>query len=121
MHRCYICLGSNTDPHTQLVRARAELITHFPDIVFGEEMVSKPYGLLYNANLFHNQTACFHSFLTTEELHDLFKHIEHNAGRLPEHKQSETVVLDIDLVRYDDRILKPADIDRCYMRFPNFR
>lgn len=121
MHSCYICIGSNTEPQVHLAWARAELSTHFPDIVFGDEVVSKPYGLQHNLSLFHNQTACFRSSLTADELQALFKDMERRAGRLPEHKCMETVLLDIDLICFDDEILKPSDIGRSYMRFPTFR
>ena len=44
------------------------------------------------------------------------KAIEREAGRVPEDKPREIVRLDIDLLSCDGRVLKPADMERGYVR-----
>jgi len=44
------------------------------------------------------------------------KHIEQIAGRLPEDKAKEKILLDIDILICDDRVLKPSDLEREYVR-----
>ena len=40
---------------------------------------------------------------------------EQSAGRRPEDKKEEKVSLDIDLLSFDDRVLKPEDLKREYV------
>ena len=116
MHSCFICIGSNTYSEKNMELARKELQRFFPDIVFGKEVETKP--LLFRKNLtpFHNQTGRFHSSQSSEEIKRTCKQIERQAGRMPEDKSKEIVKLDIDLVQYDDFILKPEDMQRPYLK-----
>ena len=41
---------------------------------------------------------------------------ETEAGRLPQDKPREIVRLDLDLLMCDGRVLKPADMERAYVR-----
>ena len=44
------------------------------------------------------------------------KELEREAGRLPAHKQLEVIKLDADLLQFNDRVLKPADMQRSYVQ-----
>lgn len=46
----------------------------------------------------------------------ILKEIERFAGRQPGDKEEEKVCLDIDLLLYDNRILKPEDWEREYVQ-----
>ena len=46
----------------------------------------------------------------------LLKQIEKENGRLPEDKQQGIVKLDIDLLKYDDSILKPKDMEKDFVQ-----
>lgn len=50
-----------------------------------------------------------------DELKQALKKIEREAGRKPEDKEQEKVCLDIDLLLFDDHILKPEDLKRDYI------
>jgi 2-amino-4-hydroxy-6-hydroxymethyldihydropteridine diphosphokinase len=41
--------------------------------------------------------------------------MEHAAGRRPEDKAQGIVHLDVDLLQFDDQVLKPADFQRSYI------
>lgn len=104
-HTCYLTLGSNVS--AAYVRLARERLTRlFPGIRFGNEQQTLPIGLR-NPALFTNQTARFETILAPDEIHPLLKHIEHAAGRTPEEKAREIIRLDIDLVRYDQKIIRP--------------
>lgn len=100
-----ICIGSNYNREDNLLRARNRLTAFFPSIRFAEEVETEPY-LLSNPALFSNQLARFHSDEGIEQVKARLKTIERLAGRLPEDKAKEKIVLDIDLLVCDDVILK---------------
>lgn len=105
MHTCIICIGSNCDRENKVTFARMRLKSMFPSIQFAEEKETKPIGL-DNPALFTNQLAIFATEISQEEVKSRLKSIEIEAGRQPEDKKKEIIVLDIDLVKYDDLWLK---------------
>lgn len=110
-HTCLICLGSNLDATTHLSAARNALLSHFLEIYFSEEMVTEAIGNGF-LSPFHNQVVSLKTSLSAEELRTVLKGIEQAQGRLPEDKAQGIVKLDIDLLKYDEVILKPNDMER---------
>ena len=110
-HSCLLCIGSNLDAATRLSAARTVLLSHFPDIRFSQEMVTEAIGSGF-LSPFHNQVARFTTSLDAEEVRAILKGIEQAQGRLPEDKANGVVKLDIDLLVYDDCILKAKDLER---------
>ena len=110
MHTCLLCLGSNLEPSSRLSAARSTLFSHFPDIRFSEEMVTEAIGSGF-LSPFHNQVASLETSLPAEQVRTILKSIEQMQGRLPEDKAQGIVKLDIDLLTYDDIILKPKDME----------
>lgn len=116
LHRCLICIGSNTMPDKNLKLARLMLKRLYPDIIFGREMITEPLYFTANINLFHNQLAIFYSKSDKESIKLTFKSIELRSGRTGQDKLTEIVKLDIDLLMIDDSILKEKDMQREYIR-----
>lgn len=114
MHTCVICIGSNYNRKENLLLARQQLSGLFPLIRFAKEMDTEPL-FFKNGALFSNQVACFFSEKEQEDVTSQLKAIERAAGRLPEDKAKEKVCLDIDLLSFDGRILKPDDCRREYI------
>lgn len=113
VHTCHICLGSNVS--AAYIRLARELLTGlFPDIHFGKEVITAPVGLK-NPAYFTNQTARFTTILTPEELSPILKHLEKRAGRTIKNVNKEVIRLDVDLVKYDDTILKNGDWERLFI------
>lgn len=113
-HICLICLGSNTNREQNIPFAQNRLMYHFPNIVFGTEQDTTP--LFYaNPARFTNQVARFSSSLSVSQIKSIFKEIEASVGRVPEDKGNEIVKLDIDLLVYDDLVLKEKDLQREYV------
>jgi len=114
MHTCIVCLGSNYNAKGSLASARIRLKELFPSICFATELQTEPLGL-HNPALFSNQLA---QFITRENLSAVIrflKEIEQEVGRRPEDKTEEKVLLDLDLLMYDDAVLKPDDMKRAYV------
>lgn len=115
MSVCIVCLGSNCNRRENLPLARQRLQALFPAIRFAAEQDTAP---LYfnNPALFSNQVALFDTAQSREAISGILKEIERLAGRRPGDKQHEKVCLDIDLLCYDDEVLKPHDLKRAYVQ-----
>lgn len=114
-HSCLLCLGSNHDWHLHIAEAHKALALHFPGIRFGNEMETEAIGSGF-LSPFCNQVAQLHTSLSAEEVRTVLKQIERENGRLPEDKSKGIVKLDIDLLTYDDQILKPQDLEKDFVR-----
>ena len=114
-HFCILCLGSNSGRHAHIAHARRALTRHFPDIRFGEEMETEAIGCGF-LSPFSNQLARFSTLLSPEEVRSILKSIEKDNGRLPEDKAQGIVKLDIDLLMYDEQVLKPKDMEKDFVR-----
>ena len=114
-HHCLLCMGSNTNRFTQLSDARKVLSEAFPDIHFGELMETQAIGSGFHSP-FSNQLARFTTTLSSESVHNLVKELERHSGRLPGDKAQGIVKLDIDLLTFDNKVLKPEDMKREYIR-----
>lgn len=113
-HRCLLCMGSNSDGDLHLRHAREALTDAFPGIHFGMLMITDAVGSTYRSP-FYNQLAVFSTDLTPEYIHRRCKKIEREEGRSREDKRTGIVKLDIDLLKYDRRILKKEDMKRDYI------
>jgi 2-amino-4-hydroxy-6-hydroxymethyldihydropteridine diphosphokinase len=107
-------MGSNIQGEAHLRTAREVLSHHFPDVRFGREMVTEAVGQGF-LSPFCNQMAGFTTSLSADEVHALFKQMEHDAGRRPGDKAQGVVKLDVDLLIYDRQVLKPEDLKREYI------
>lgn len=114
-HQCLLCLGSNYQYKAKLASARHALAQVFPDIRFGIEMETEAIGGKW-LSPFGNQPAKFTSALSAEDIRRVLKQIEKENGRLPEDKARGIVKLDIDLLMYGDKVLKPDDMKRDFVQ-----
>lgn len=94
-----------------MLLAQRTLSELFPGIRFTAEQETRPL-LLKNPAMFSNQLALFFVDQPQENVRRSLKAIETAAGRRPTDAQQEKISLDIDLLAYDDRILKPDDLRR---------
>ena len=114
MHSCLICIGSNYNRKENLLLARRRLTALFPSIRFTGEQETRPL-FFRNPALFSNQVARFYTDADAERVVKELKTIEKEAGREKEDKKREKVCLDIDLLVFDNRVLKPKDLKRDYI------
>ena len=114
-HTCFLCLGSNFYRIAHMAYAQRDLKKHFPTIRFSEEMETEAIGSRF-LSPFSNQVASFETTLSSEEVRAILKQIERDLGRLPEEKPQGVIRIDIDLLMYDDCVLKPADLERDFVK-----
>ncbi len=115
MHQVLLSLGTNTHARFNLNRAMHLLQLTFSTIQFTSVAVSKPHGSQYKRP-FLNTLAFFNTNMNKEELVLVLKNIEQKMGRLPEHKPDGKIIIDIDLIKWNDEITKPEDFKRSYVR-----
>lgn len=115
MHKVLLSLGTNTNACFNMKQARDYLLYYFPTIKFTATIETEPYGTIYKDS-FLNSLAYFETDLSKDEVHLRLKTIEEKMGRLPSHKTTGKIIIDIDLIKWDNEVLKPDDFKREYMQ-----
>ena len=115
MNKAIVGIGSNTVD----AKARVEECCNFLSEIATESRFSSVYeteavGSLPQPN-YHNCVGVLCTSQPFEELKQKFKEMEREAGRLPEHKREGKVIIDIDIVVWNNEIIRPTDLARSYM------
>lgn len=114
-HTCLLCMGSNLDALLHLKNAENVLQRLFPDIEWGEIVETVPEKT-ENPQPFLNRAARFRTSLSMPEVRNILKQVEQTNGRTPDSKKEGCIPLDIDLLSYDQQVLKPEDWQKEYVR-----
>lgn len=114
-HACLVCLGSNKEGKFHLVNAQHALTQLFHKVQMGNVVITKAEGNIPQPD-YLNQAARFMTDLSPEKVEVLLKKIEKDNGRTCEDKRLGSVPLDIDLLMYDEKILRPADLNKEYVK-----
>lgn len=115
MSTILLTIGSNTFAKTNIDKAKRMLTFVFPDIIFSEPILTEPEEEKYSY-LFRNILAVVDTEMRPEEVIDKIKQTERAVGRTPRDKYLGKVVIDIDLIKYGDNILRPQDYEREYVQ-----
>lgn len=115
MRKVLISIGSNIYSRTNIDKAKRMLSRIFVDIVFTPSIMTEPYNEAYLFP-FRNILGFFETELTPVEIVEKTKQVEIAVGRTPRDKKTGRVVIDIDLIKYDDEILRPEDYERSYVQ-----
>lgn len=115
MNKVIVGIGSNTVD----AKARVEECCKFLSEIATESRFSSVYeteavGTLPQPN-YHNCVGVLCTSQPFEELKQKFKDMEREAGRLSEHKREGKVIIDIDIVVWNNEIIRPTDLARSYM------
>lgn len=108
-HRCIACIGSNKFPLQHITYAREALMELWPSIFFESELSTPAEGMPESAP-FINLVVHFNCEETIEEVRRKFKQIERDCGRCSAEKEKGIIRMDVDLLIYDDKILKPRQL-----------
>lgn len=115
MNEALICIGSNENKENNLDLCQKLLSDIFTNIIYSDTCISIPYGNHYK-NDFINQLAVIYTSLNMKETADILKSVEKKIGREPGDKKLGLVKIDIDLVIWNNDILKPIDMQRSYLQ-----
>ena len=91
------------------------LVRVFPDIVFSPEVVTAPCGEKY-VYPFRNILARFDSEMLPAELMKKIKTVEIAVGRAPRDKYLGRVIIDIDMIKYGEEVLRENDYAQKYVK-----
>lgn len=116
-HKCLISLGSNYRPKEQLEQARRHLLPHLLYVRMSQEVYTDPINFPYSSALFLNQVLYGECDLPLNELQKHCKALEEHLGRTDAGRREhpERMPMDIDIVIWDNEILKPNDFYRGYL------
>ena len=108
MNHCIILLGSNVAPYPTILAALEALRT------VDALLLSLPQQLTPTAGgsgkpLYMNQLVSLKTTLSDNELTVRFKELEKALGRTPKDKLTGRVIIDIDLVYFNNQLLKPFE------------
>lgn len=115
LNKVIVGLGSNQDKEKNMAHAVELLRDYFVSIRFSGAVYTEPVNML-NPSLFLNQVAVAFTEEEPDEIIKYFKSVEKQLGRMPEDKLKENIPIDIDLLQWNDRVLKPSDIQRSYIQ-----
>lgn len=113
-NRVLLCLGSNWDKEKNMERAAEMLRAHFVFIQFSQPVYTEPIDCPLSTT-FLNRVAVLYSEESPARIKDVLKDIECCIGRKPEDKSCGHVPIDIDLLQWNDQILKAEDLTREYV------
>jgi len=114
MNKALLSIGTNEEREKNLSLCHRFLDKEFGDIHYSKTSVTSPYGTTYKKD-FLNQLALIYTEKEREEVAFLLKNAEKEIGRKAADKNKGIVKIDIDLVIWNDEVLKPADISRDYI------
>lgn len=114
MNKALICIGSNMDRETNLTVCKSFLKELFGELNYSDTSVTTPYGQSYKQD-FLNQLALFYTDKKKEDVINLLKDIEKSMGRKQKDKLTGLVKIDVDLLCWNQEILKPEDMTRRYV------
>ncbi len=115
MSTILLSIGSNIFAKTNIDKAKRMLTRLFPDIVFSQPILTEPEDKKYSF-LFRNVLAKAETDMSPGEVIDKIKQTERAVGRSPKDKYSGKVIIDIDLIQYNNNILRPDDFERNYVQ-----
>jgi 2-amino-4-hydroxy-6-hydroxymethyldihydropteridine diphosphokinase len=114
MNKVLLSIGSNEDREANIALCHKLLDESFEEIHYSGISITSPYGTHYK-NDFLNQLAITYTHKEKEEISLLLKSIEKRMGRKKEDKKKGVVKIDIDLISWNEDILRPAEISRSYI------
>ena len=115
MNTILLSIGSNTFAKTNIDKAKRMLTRLFPEIIFTQPILTEPDEEKYSF-LFRYVLAKAETEMTPEEVIDKIKQTERAVGRSPKDKYLGKVIIDIDLLQYNNEILRPGDLERDYVQ-----
>ena len=90
------------------------LLSYFPNIKFTNTIKTQPYGTIYK-NSFLNTLAYFETDMSIDEIQLRLKTIEKSMGRQLVDEKEWEIIIDIDLIKWNNKVIKPDDFKRGYM------
>lgn len=114
MNKALLSIGTNEDRETNLDLCHNLLGELFEDIIYSATSITVPYGNSYK-NDFLNQLAIIYTDKEKDDVSHLLKSLEKEMGRNDADKEKGIVKIDVDLVIWNDEVIRPTEISRTYI------
>lgn len=109
MTRVYISIGSNIEPLYHIRKGLTHLQHQFGSLILSSVYESQAIG--FKGDNFYNLAAGFDTPMTLHQVVDILRHIEQVNGRQQQSKRFSARTLDLDLLLYNDLILKADNLE----------
>ena len=113
-HHVIISLASNHNQEVALAAAREQLTQLLTDVHFTSAIWTEPFTTNHSSSKYLNQLCYGTTALGCGLLGEVLKETERRLGRT--HNEDGIVVLDLDLLEYDDNRFHLRDWDRNYVK-----
>lgn len=114
MNKALLSIGTNEDREANLDFCHNLLGELFEDIIYSATSITVPYGNSYK-NDFLNQLAIIYTDKEKDDVSHLLKSLEKEMGRNEADKEKGIVKIDVDLVIWNDEVIRPTEISRTYI------
>lgn len=114
-HHIIIAIGTNAGKE-KACEACKMLLGRFSDATFSKVIATAPLGCNFQSTQFHNAICTCTTTMDATALIALLKAMERSAGDTSVLRQNGTVVLDLDLLKFDDTRHHAADWNRSYIK-----
>ncbi|WP_108823100.1 2-amino-4-hydroxy-6-hydroxymethyldihydropteridine diphosphokinase [Dysgonomonas sp. Marseille-P4361] len=114
MNKALLSIGTNEDRDRNLDLCHQLLEKQFLFIAYSKTSMTVPYGNSYKSD-FLNQLAFIYTDKEKDEVVSLLKSIEKEIGRSNGDKEKGIVKIDVDLIVWNEEVVKPTDISRSYV------
>lgn len=114
LNKIILSLGSNRESEANIRRANELLCAYLTSVTFSEAAYTEAVGLPEGGE-FLNQVAVGYTQEQPEAIRQTLKQMERQLGRTPEGKAQGCIPIDIDLLQWNEQVLKPADLEREYV------
>lgn len=114
-NRIILGLGSNERKETNMQEAIRLLHACFSSLRFSDPVVTDPVGFPVSEAPFLNCVAVGCAAEDPEAIRRILKAIECRLGRRPGDKAAGRIPIDIDLLQWNESVLKPGDLSRRYV------
>ncbi|MGM9760160.1 MAG: 2-amino-4-hydroxy-6-hydroxymethyldihydropteridine diphosphokinase [Parabacteroides sp.] len=115
-NRVILCVGSNYQKEKNMEWAIRLLQERFPCLCFSVPVTTQPDHYPQSIGPFLNAAAVGVVSVELEEMKSCLKQLEQQLGRRPGDKVQGRVVIDLDLLQWNEQVLKPMDLTRDYVR-----
>lgn len=114
LNKIILSLGSNRESEANIRQSDELLCSYLTSVTFSEAVYTEAVGLP-EGGVFLNQVAIGYTEEQPETIRQALKQMERQLGRTPEGKAKGCIPIDIDLLQWNELVLKPADLEREYI------
>lgn len=114
-NKAIISIGSNKHRTHNIRYTCEQLQAHYPGCRFSTPEITEPIDLPEGSKPFLNLVGMIPTRQTREEFVAFLKSIEQELGRDHDDDEEGIIPIDLDLIEWNDEVVKPHDLVRAYV------